>query len=49
MLIVQLGSKRFSWGSANLQGEGEIRRNYIDALHKADDHDLGPLITFARS
>jgi Fic-DOC domain mobile mystery protein B len=49
MLIVQLGGKRFSWGGANLQAEGEVRRNYIDALHAADNHDLGPLIAFARS
>ena len=49
MLIVQLGGKRFSWGSANLQADAEVRRNYIDALHAADDHDLGPLIAFSRS
>ena len=48
MLIVQLGGKRFNWGSANLQSEGEVRRGYIDALHAADNHDLEPLIEFAR-
>lgn len=49
MLIVQLGGKRFSWGGVNLQGEGEVRRSYIDGLNKADGHDLGPLIAFARA
>jgi Fic-DOC domain mobile mystery protein B len=49
MLIVQLGGKRFSWGGASLQAEGDVRRNYIDALHKADDHDLDALIAFAMS
>jgi hypothetical protein len=32
----------------NLQAAG-TRRVYIDALHAADKHDLGPLIDFARS
>lgn len=49
LLIVQLRGQRFTWGSANIQTAGEVRHNYIDALHKADDHDLGPLIGFARS
>jgi Fic-DOC domain mobile mystery protein B len=48
LLIVQLGGKPFSWGSANLQEEGEARRAYMDALHAADDHDLAALIGFAR-
>lgn len=49
LLIVQLGGKRFTWGSANLQASGDVRRAYIDALYAADDHDLRPLIAFARS
>jgi Fic-DOC domain mobile mystery protein B len=49
MLVVQLGGKRFSWGGANIQTDGDARRNYIDALHAADNHDPGPLIAFARS
>jgi Fic-DOC domain mobile mystery protein B len=48
-LIVTLGGERFSWGGANLQSAGDIRRAYIDALHAADNHDLGPLTAFARS
>jgi Fic-DOC domain mobile mystery protein B len=47
-LITQLGGKRFTWGSANLQAAGSARATYMDALHAADDHDLAPLIKFAR-
>jgi Fic-DOC domain mobile mystery protein B len=49
LLIVQLGGTRFTWGRANLQTATDVRRAYIDALHAADNHDLAPLIGFARS
>lgn len=49
LLIMQLGGERFTWGSANLQDAGEVRRRYLDSLKAADDHDLGPLLAFARS
>jgi Fic-DOC domain mobile mystery protein B len=49
LLIMQLGGERFTWGSANLQNAGEVRKRYIEALRAADDHDLGPLLAFARS
>jgi Fic-DOC domain mobile mystery protein B len=49
LLIVQLGGKRFTWGRANLQVASEVRRRYIDALRAADNHDLAPLVAFARS
>jgi Fic-DOC domain mobile mystery protein B len=49
VLIRQLGGSRFSWGSTNLQTAGNVRRSYIDALHAADEHDINPLIAFARS
>lgn len=49
LLIVREGRGRFTWGSANLQSSGDVRRAYIEALHAADDHDLNPLIAFARS
>jgi len=49
LLVVQEGGARFTWGSANLQSPGDLRRAYIEALHAADDHDLHPLIAFARS
>jgi hypothetical protein len=49
LLATQQGGPRFTWGSANLQNEGDVRKAYIDALRAADNHDLKPLITFARS
>jgi Fic-DOC domain mobile mystery protein B len=49
VLIVQQGGSRFTWGRANLQAAGDVRKRYIDALHAADNHDLAPLIGFARS
>lgn len=49
LLIAGLGGSRFGWSSADLQTAGDVRRAYIDALHAADQHDLKPLIEFARS
>jgi Fic-DOC domain mobile mystery protein B len=49
LLLMSLGGERFSWGSANLQDAGDVRRRYITALQAADNHDIGPLLVFARS
>lgn len=49
LLVMQLGRERFTWGSINMQDASEVRRRYIDALRAADDHDIEPLLTFARS
>jgi Fic-DOC domain mobile mystery protein B len=49
LMIIQLGGSRFTWGRANLQADGGVRRAYVDALHAADEHDLAPLIGFSRS
>ena len=49
LLIMQLGGKRFSWGSANLRDIGEMRTQYIAALKAADDHDYTQLLMFARA
>ena len=49
LLIMQFGGERFTWGSANLQDAGEVRKRYIESLKAADNHDLGPLLAFARS
>lgn len=48
LLAVHLGLPRFSWGFANLDNAGDVRRRYIQALRAADDHDIAPLLTFAR-
>jgi Fic-DOC domain mobile mystery protein B len=42
-------SKFFSWGSANLVKATEARYNYIQAVRKADNNDIQPLIAFAKS
>lgn len=49
LLVMQDGGERFTWGSANLQDAGEVRRRYVEALKAADNHDIGPLLAFARS
>jgi hypothetical protein len=49
LLIMQFGGERFTWGSANLQDASEVRKRYIESLKAADDHDLAPLLAFARS
>jgi Fic-DOC domain mobile mystery protein B len=49
LLVISLGGERFSWGSARLQDASEVRRRYITALQAADEHDIGPLLAFARS
>lgn len=49
LLIVQQGGDRFTWGRANIQADRNARSGYIEALHAADNHDLAPLIRFARS
>jgi Fic-DOC domain mobile mystery protein B len=42
-------SKFFSWGSANLVKATVARNNYIQAVRKADNNDIQPLIAFAKS
>lgn len=39
----------FSWGSSNLVKRGEVRKQYIDAIHLADKGNILPLLNFARS
>jgi Fic-DOC domain mobile mystery protein B len=49
LLVMSLGGERFTWGRANLQKAGDVRRQYIEALRAADNHDYAPLLRFARS
>ena len=49
LLVMSLGERRFSWGSANMQPAGDVRRRYIEALQAADQHDISPLLAFTRS
>ncbi len=48
-LLRLLGEDEFTWGSATIAKDGEARRNYIQALQAADNHDLTALMRFARS
>jgi hypothetical protein len=41
--------KAFSWGSGNLVEAGEVRKQYIEALRAADEHDYSLLQAFVKS
>ncbi len=41
--------KVFSWGGFNLIKPGDSRKKYLEAIYKADQEDIEPLISFARS
>lgn len=49
LLACKLGQPPFTWGRANLVNAGETRKRYIEALQAADNHDVAPLLAFARS
>ncbi len=49
LLAGQLGQAPFTWGRVNLVNAGETRARYIETLRAADNHDIGPLLLFARS
>jgi Fic-DOC domain mobile mystery protein B len=49
LLARQLGQPPLTWGLTDLVNAGETRARYVEALRAADNHDLGPLLLFARS
>lgn len=49
LLIGRLGGAPFTWGGGRLTHIGDLRTSYIEALRAADNHDLGPLLAFART
>jgi Fic-DOC domain mobile mystery protein B len=49
LIVMSFGGERFTWGRTNLQQAGDLRRQYIETLRAADNHDYGPLFRFARS
>lgn len=49
LLAVSLGQSRFSWGRFSLVQPAQTRREYITALRAADQHNMAPLLAFARS
>ena len=49
LLAMSFGQERFSWGRQSLRDGGAMRQRYIAALQAADNHDMGPLLEFARA
>ncbi len=49
VLARRQGMPVFTWGGADIVQHGDFRRRYIDALRAADQKDIKPLLTFARS
>lgn len=49
LLVERLGGEPFPWGGESLVNVGTLRRRYVAALQAADNHDIGPLLEFARS
>lgn len=49
LLARQLGRPNLTWGRVSLVDAGETRARYVEALRAADDHDIRPLLRFARS
>jgi len=49
LVVARLGQEPFAWGRQNLTDVSETRARYIAALRAADNHDIGPLLEFARS
>lgn len=49
LLIEHLGGEPFAWGGGSLANAGELRAGYVAALRAADNHDLKPLLAFARA
>jgi Fic-DOC domain mobile mystery protein B len=43
-----LGRPVFSWGGKTIVEEGKVRMKYLNALCKADQGDIKPLLEFAR-
>jgi Fic-DOC domain mobile mystery protein B len=49
VIAVKLGRSQFTWGSANLVKDGEVRTTYLEAIRTADNGDIQALLNFARS
>lgn len=49
LVVMSLGRERFAWGSVGVQDAGDLRRQYIESLRAADEHDFTSLLLFARS
>jgi len=48
LLLERLEGQTFSWGGGSLTDVGALRAAYVAALRAADNHDVAPLVRFAR-
>lgn len=48
VFVMKLGRPTLTWGARDLVKPGEARARYLEALHAADNGDIGPLVRFAR-
>ena len=49
LLIDVFGLEPFTWGNANIDNQGDVRSQYIQALRQADNHDYQGLIAFVNT
>jgi len=49
LIVMHAGRPSFTWGGGQLTSTSELRSAYIEALRKADQGDINPLLEFARS
>ena len=50
VIVASRGGEALTWGArSDLVAMGEVRQRYIDAVRQADQGNLGPLLSFARS
>ncbi len=49
LFAVRLEQEPFTWGRVSLTDISETRTRYVAVLRAADDHDITPLLEFARS
>jgi Fic-DOC domain mobile mystery protein B len=49
LLAESLGIELFTWGAKDLYYEGEVRKQYLDALKEADNLNYKPLLKFVRT
>jgi hypothetical protein len=49
VVVKRLRAKPLTWGSASLMGMHAARAAYAAAVRAADNDDIRPLVTFARS
>jgi Fic-DOC domain mobile mystery protein B len=49
LLIGKLGGEPFTWGNGVIRDTGALRGTYVQALRAADNHDIEPILAFARS